>query len=197
MARPKKVTDAEILVVARTSFLEHGASVSTSKIAQELGVSQAALFKRFGTKRQLLMRALLPPAVPPWASIASGGPDERPIVDQLTEIAVLILTFFVQMLPCLTVLRNSGVLDRDLLQHFDVPPPVIGHRAVTAWFQRAMDQGRIRPCDASMLAFNFIGAFHGRVMIDHIARGHFGAVDVEAYATHTAGVLMRGLEVSS
>jgi len=194
MARPRKVTDAEILSVARAVFLEHGAGISTSRIADELGVSQAALFKRFGTKQALMLRALLPPAVPPWATIATEGPDDRPVGVQLEEISRAILSFFVEMLPCILVLRSSGALE-DLLKHFDVPPPVVGHRAVTAWFERAMEQGRIRRCDASMLAFNFIGAFHGRVMVNHITRGHFGDVDIDAYAAHTAELLLRGLEV--
>jgi hypothetical protein len=77
-----------------------------------------------------------------------------------------------------------------------VPPPVLGHQAMCAWFQNAMDAGRIRVCDPSILAFNFIGSFHGRVMINHISRGHFGPVDVPSYADHTVGLLMRGLEVS-
>lgn len=182
--------------MARSSFLEHGASVSTSKIAEILGVSQAALFKRFGTKQQLLFRAMLPAAIPPWAMVASSGPDERPLDGQLLEIAIAVISFFQTMLPCVMVLRNSGVDPEDLIRHFDTPPPVVGHLAIKAWFQRAMDQGRIRKCDASMLAFNFIGAFHGRIMIDHLARGHFGDIDTEAYAKHTVDVMMRGLQVA-
>jgi len=195
MARPQKVSDEEILDVARKSFIEHGASLSTSKIAEALGVSQAALFKRFGTKKQLLFRAMMPPQVPPWAMIAGSGPDERPIELQLNEIAVAIIVFFKTMLPCIMVLRSSGINPEDLLAKFDTPPPVVGHRAVAAWFRRAMDQGRIRECDASMLAFNFIGAFHGRIMIDHLARGYFGPMDTEAYAAHTVDMMMRGLQV--
>jgi hypothetical protein len=108
------------------------------------------------------------------------------------------LTFFVQMLPCITLLRGSGTVDEEaLLGHFDVPPPVVGHRAMTDWFERAMAAGRIRRCDGSTLAFNFIGAFHGRVMINHITRGHFGPVDVATYAEQTVDLLMRGLEVST
>ncbi len=195
MARPQKVSDEEILTAARACFLEHGASVSISRIAERLGVSQAALFKRFGTKQQLLLRAMMPTADPPWVLIAADGPDERPIDVQLNEFALGLVAFFRHMLPCMAVLRGSGINPEDMLKSFDVPPPVLSHRAVSAWFQMAMDQGRIRECDASSLAFNFIGAFHGRIMIDHLAPGYFGEIEPEAFVAHTVDLLMNGLKV--
>ena len=45
--RPRQFSDDELLQTARRCFLEHGPGVSTGLIAEELGVSQAALFKRF------------------------------------------------------------------------------------------------------------------------------------------------------
>ena len=58
MVRPRLFSDAEILQVARRCFLEHGPAVSTTVIASEVGLSQAALFKRFGTKQNLMLLAL-------------------------------------------------------------------------------------------------------------------------------------------
>ena len=64
MGRPRTVSDDVILEAARAVFLEQGPGASTQSIADRLSVSQAALFKRFGTKRDLMIAALMPP-VPP------------------------------------------------------------------------------------------------------------------------------------
>ena len=61
--RPKKITDIDILSCTRNCILRFGVSVSTQTIADELGVSQATLFKRFGTKDALIQKALLQPIV--------------------------------------------------------------------------------------------------------------------------------------
>ncbi len=58
MARPRNLTDTQILYEARACFLEHGAAVSTTVIAERLGISHGVLFQRFGTKDQLLRAAL-------------------------------------------------------------------------------------------------------------------------------------------
>ena len=62
--RPRSFTDDELLDTARRVFLEHGAGASTEQIAQQLGVSQAALFKRIGTKQELMVRSLMPRSMP-------------------------------------------------------------------------------------------------------------------------------------
>ena len=67
MVRPRQFTDEQILASARKSLLEHGPGVSTAKIAKAVGMSQAALFKRFGSKEDLLIAALMPPHLP-WPS---------------------------------------------------------------------------------------------------------------------------------
>ena len=59
--RPKKISDEDILEVARQCLMEQGSGVSTQFIADRLGVSQATLFKRFGTKLKLLQAALYLP----------------------------------------------------------------------------------------------------------------------------------------
>ena len=100
MARPRQVSDVQILEAARACFLEHGASVSTTVIAKRLGVSQAALFKRFGTKEDLLVAALRPgpEMVRELLDWLAEGPDERPIPEQLLDLGVRVRSFFGRLL---------------------------------------------------------------------------------------------------
>ena len=89
LARPRRFTDEEILATTQSCILEHGPGVSTLMIAEKIGLSQAALFKRFGTKEQLIVRSLQQPMQPnPIARILSQGPTDAPIPDQLVEIGV-------------------------------------------------------------------------------------------------------------
>ena len=59
MSRPRKFTDAEIFKAASKIFEESGLKASTESIAEALGISQPALFKRFGTKKELSFRSVL------------------------------------------------------------------------------------------------------------------------------------------
>lgn len=60
MGRNKKVSDADVLAVARTVFAKHGHSASTRRIAELAGLSQATLFQRFGGKDRLFVAATHP-----------------------------------------------------------------------------------------------------------------------------------------
>jgi AcrR family transcriptional regulator len=62
MARPRTIGDDELLAIAREVFLKHGISGATRKIAAAAGISEAAVFNRFPTQRDLLIAAMrLPP----------------------------------------------------------------------------------------------------------------------------------------
>lgn len=194
MARPRQVSDEEILQVARRCFLEHGPSVPTTRIADELGVSQAALFKRFGTKDDLLFRALAPPPKPAWIDILEAGPDERPLRDQLVEITHAMLVFFRDMTPCISILRASGVDLHEMVgKRYEVPPPVRGQQAIAAWFQRAVAEGRIRAVDPDALSFVLLGSLQSRAFLQHVAGVQFPMRDPEAYVDDIIDVIWRGI----
>ena len=168
MARPRQVSDDEILEAARDCFLENGAQVSTTTIAERLGVSQAALFKRFGTKQELLLRALMPPALPAWIEVVEHGPDARPIPEQLREIIGAIFEFAHLISPRLSVLKASGCDMTELLSRFDVPPPVRGWKALSNWLRAAQASHRVRAGDTDAMALMLMGAVQGRVFFSHV-----------------------------
>lgn len=186
------MSDDEILDAARACFLEHGGQVSTSTIAERLGVSQAALFKRFGTKRELLLRSLMPPAMPAWIELVEHGPDERPIPEQLREIATAISMFFETMSPRFSVLKAAGCDVAELLGRFEVPPPVRGWNALAGWLRNAQQAGRIRPGDPSAMALMFVGSLQGRVFLAHVL-GLPQAFDLDTYTQELIETMWHGL----
>jgi AcrR family transcriptional regulator len=195
MVRPRKVSDERILEVARDCFLEQGPGVATSVIASRLGISQPALFKRFGTKNELLLSSLMPKGDgPPWLYLFESPPDDRPVREQLVEKAILVSGWFSQMIPCFSTLRASGIDLREVLGKFDVPPPVRGQRAIAGWLAQLVEQGRIRRCDVSATALVFMGAMHSRAFLHHVAGEQFGVGDDGDWAESLIGVLWTGLE---
>jgi AcrR family transcriptional regulator len=193
--RPRQFTDDEVLEIARRCFLEHGPRVSTSVIAGELGVSQAALFKRFKTKQALMIRALAPTSRPRWIDQVEAGPDERPVVEQLREALEGINAFFEQLLPCITVLRTAGVEPECMMREFEVPPPTLAHRTLTAWFQRVHEAGRAHVPHPQSTAMAFLGAIHARHMLRHVLGEHAPQAEPE-FLDNLVEVFWTGIDPS-
>lgn len=193
MARPRNVSDEEILAAARSCFLAHGPAVPTTRIADEVGVSQAVLFKRFGTKEELMVRALAPPAVPDWLAMVDAGPDDRPVREQLMEIGATVGSFLRDLTPCVSILRASGVDLHAVFARYEVPPPVLGHKALSAWFARAMEAGLLRRSDPDAAAFMLLGSFQVRVFMQHVVGYAPVPSDGEVYAASVVEVLWKGL----
>ncbi|MCB9760633.1 MAG: TetR/AcrR family transcriptional regulator [Alphaproteobacteria bacterium] len=193
MARPQLASDEELLDVARSAFIEHGPGVSTALIAERAGVSQATLFKRFGTKDELMLAALLPPEIPRWMSLLDVGPTEADLQEQLREVMLAASVFFEEMLPCMTILRARGRGHFEDLQRYEVPPPVRGQRAVAAWLRRARAQGRIRDVNVDAVAVAFMGSMHARAFVQHLtgSRGLGGATP--DYVDAIVDLIWRGI----
>src|SRR5262245_53997227 len=99
MARPRSVTDQQLLDAARGVFLESGFGGSTIEIARRAGASEALLFKRFTSKEQLFTAALLTLEPPPWLDQLprfSGIGEPR---ENLERIAELVLQWFMAIAP--------------------------------------------------------------------------------------------------
>jgi len=193
VARTKLVSDSDVLAEARRCFLAHGPGVSTEVIAAELDISQPAIFKRFGTKKALMLAALLPPAVPDWVRALEDGPDDRPIVEQLQAVIRQAAVFFAEAVPCLSVIRSSGISKEELLASFEVAPPLVAKRALIAWLLRGVDRGLLRPVDSEAAATMILGALQFRAFFVEIT-GHtpVGSFD-EEYVDHLADLLTHGL----
>lgn len=164
----------------------------TSLIADELGVSQAALFKRCGTKQALMLKALGAPTRPAWIDEVLAGPDDRPVPEQLLRLVERIDTYFEQLLPAIAVLRAAKIDPEQMLREHEAPPPLIAHRAVTGWFQRLHERGRARVPHPQSTAMAFLGAIHARHMLCHVLREHAPQTEPE-FLTNLVDVFWRGI----
>ena len=73
MGRHKTITDAAILAAAREVFRGHGHTATTRQIADAVGISEAVLYQRFGSKEELFFAALH--TAPPDLDVLLGPPD--------------------------------------------------------------------------------------------------------------------------
>lgn len=193
MARRRQFSDEEILEAARRCFLEHGAQVSTSYIAKEIGLSQAALFKRFQTKENLLLHALAPPEEPEWMDQLRGGPDERAIDEQLVEVGTKAIRFLRTLMPRIMVLKSAGLEPSDVMKRFEVPPPLRAMRLLGAFVVQAQQEGRMQAADPGVFAMQFMGALHGRAYFAHMFHTADHDLDDEAYIRAVVAHLWHGV----
>lgn len=193
--RPRQFSDDEVLEIARRCFLANGPSVSTAVIADELGVSQAALFKRFKTKQALMIRALTPSDRPAWIDQVEAGPDDRPVPEQLRTVVEGINAFCEQLLPGLTVLRAAGIEPHCLIREMELPPPTLAHRTLTGWFRRLHETGQAHVPHPQTTAMAFLGAIHARHMLHHALGEHAPQTEPE-FLNNLVDVFWSGIDPS-
>ncbi len=167
--RPRRFTDEEILDVARETLLELGPQISTTVIAERAGVSQATLFKRFGNKDALILRALTP--AQGWTVLQRilAGPDDRPIRHQLGELLQELAAFFDEMAPCLAVLRSSGSFPSKFSNAES--PPILARNGLAQWLGTGQERGEIaKTVDVDHLAVALIAIAQARAMRRHLLK---------------------------
>ncbi|MCA9488607.1 MAG: TetR/AcrR family transcriptional regulator [Myxococcales bacterium] len=197
MGRPKEVTDEALVATARRLFLQRGVGVSAAEIGREAGVSHTTLFNRFGSKDGLLLAALGPPAEVPWIRTLEGGPDERPIREQLVEHGQIIAAFFRELHAGLSMLRCAGVdPDRALHTCSGTSAPERAYAALVAWIERAQQAGRLADCDANTLSATILGALQGRATSQQVC-GVQQAADEAAYVRQLVDLLWVGIGVDA
>lgn len=153
MGARQRVTDQQILAAAREVFLRDGFDATTAAVAAQIGVSEALVFKRFGTKDELFSRAMVPTR-PTWEAELSAGDDPR---EQLERVALaMIESMRVEMPRTMMSWGRKPVLNWSA--HPGEPPPVAGMKILSAWFERQMRAGRMRRSDPELVARVFSGA---------------------------------------
>lgn len=193
--RPRQFTDEEMVHEARLCFLEHGPGVAMSVIAERLSVSPAALFRRVGSKRELLIRALSPSSLPPFIATLRRGPDARPVAEQIEAIALEIDGFFEGLFPVVSVMRVAGIDPHELFEKFEEPPPALSVRALAAWFSILADQGRVQIDTPTAAAMAFIGGLQGRHFLRHACGAALPPAEPNA-ALAFARIFSRGVTTS-
>ncbi|MCO4746795.1 MAG: TetR/AcrR family transcriptional regulator [Proteobacteria bacterium] len=196
MARPRQVSDEDILKAVREAVFEHGPSVSTSVIAERVGLSQAALFKRFGTKETLLIRGLAPTELLEIKSLISGPSASEPFRDQLTELATELHAQLRILMPRIAALRSCGFQPSKVFGQFEVPPPVRMVRALAGWFDAAKTLDMVRAeADSSTLAKALMGSLFFESHLNQVAEKWLPEPDPDQHVASVVELLCTSILV--
>ncbi len=169
MARPRQITDEQILEATRSAVLQHGAQVSLDAVAQQLGVSAPALIKRYGSRNALLLAALRPDERALDALFAEPL-DERPFVEQLAELLDGLSKYFARTMPCVMALRECGVAHDTIVQHIKRPMSVLAIAGCTRWLQATRDRGLVDGALIDTAATAIVGAVMTRQVSAHLSQ---------------------------
>jgi AcrR family transcriptional regulator len=193
MARPRQITDEQILSTMRSSVLQHGPAVSLDLVAEQLNVTSPALIKRFGTRQALMIAALKPPEDNAWMRKMAVGPDDRPLQVQLEEIISSYTEAFAEAMPCMFALRESGIPFSAVFPPTEVSPAVRVVRATTRWLGQLAERGLVRGEALETASTALVGAVSTRAVTAHLTRTPWSPRAQREYARQLSLLFTRAL----
>lgn len=169
MARPRLISDEQILATMRACVLEHGPQVPLDVVAGRLNVTPPALLKRFGTRRELLLKALRPPENPEVLVQLSALPDGRPFAEQLEQVLGGLWDFMAETMPCIFALRESGI-PHDAIFNPRRDSPARFIKGLATWLEKAAERGLVEAHGLESAATALLGAVQTRVFTAHLMK---------------------------
>jgi AcrR family transcriptional regulator len=166
MARPPKITNAEILAAARQVFLEQGSNASTLLIAERAGISEASIFKRFATKQALFLAAMGITEIREWVDVLAKATPTAAVKAELIEICGQILEFYQEVMPRVFMTMTQGNSSHPPIVP---PPPVRDCQLLAGYLDRAISSGHLRSCDTTTIAHMIVGGITNYVVNQNIA----------------------------
>ncbi len=191
MARPRQISDEQILGTTRACVLEHGWAVSLDTVAEKLGVTGPALLKRFGSRQELMLRSLMPAPVPAWAGALEAGPTGASLAAQLEQVFGLVAEEFQRLLPCISALRESGIPLEKV--HGRAPSPAAGVAALVRWLERARARGLVAGDELETAATAMLGAVQTNIMMAHFYKRGWSSRSQREYMKELAQLFTRAL----
>lgn len=193
MARRRSISDEQILKAAREVFLEDGPAAATSRVAERAGISEASVFKRFGTKQRLFCLAMRPKGPPEWLGELACRAGTGELRGLLEELVARMIAFYREVLPKLMLLWSNQVMVADLYAHAPEHPLAQSVRGVSRVLEREVEVGRLAPHDTETVARSLIGASMHFVFSEFAGVAEIFKQTDRAYASSLIGVLLRGI----
>lgn len=169
MARPRQITDEQIVNAARDAFLEQGFGATTAEIARRAGVSEGTLFKRFSSKEELFEVAVGLRDYGRWRAALTAMTGVGEVRRNLETTALAILNESGQLMPNLVAMFSRGYdpSHNPMLDRLD--DPVRRDADVLAEYLRAETRlGRVRPLDVDVTALTLMGALTHYIHREHM-----------------------------
>ena len=174
MGRPKTISDDDLLAIAREVFTTHGAFGSTKDIATRAGISEAALFKRFATKAQLFMAAMVPPS-PGIEPVLARAAAAKTGQEGIHMVAQALLDYFRIAIPVILPLVAQSQYGSTATPNFQTSPATGLLKAVAAYVKAEHTRGRLHTDDPQASAGILVSSMHSIALFE-IMGFHGGAM---------------------
>lgn len=174
MGRTRTIDDAALLAAAARLFRERGHTVSTREIARAVGMSEAVLYQRFGSKDDLFFASMTPGPVDVEA-LLEGAEAVRSADDArayLQTLAKRIGDLLAHLMPTfLQVLAYPATDSQKMRRWHQALPfePLSG--GLSSRFRALRDGGHICAADPAASAHVFLATVHSAVLVGRVT-GH-------------------------
>jgi AcrR family transcriptional regulator len=190
MGRPKTISDKAVLRIARDVFGKHGHTATTREIAHSVGLSEAILYQRFGSKDALFFAAMHAQGPEIEALL---GPEEPP--DDAREYLVEVLRrlggYFAEVIPLALRVMMHPSFDPASLSRTTPGGPAELREGLAKRIASLAARGRLRAADPLMVARLLLSLAHDWGL--GVAFAH-GSVSSDRRLEDFLGVLWEGLE---
>lgn len=158
MARPRTITDEQIVAAAREAFLEQGFSATTAEIARRAGVSEGTLFKRFPTKEDMFEEVVGLRDYAAWRDDLPALVGSGDVRRNLERTALRFLDAAGRVVPNLMLIfsRGHAPAHNPMLERLGNPVRQDAD-ALAAYLRAEVALGRVRPVDADVTALTLVG----------------------------------------
>ncbi len=193
MARTKTITDEQILEAARRLFEQFGFHVTTAQIAEEAGVSEGSIYRRWETKEELMINAcgVVPP---PFLTDIEAFVAHEPTIDaKLLFLASAMLDFFMANLPKMSAMMAGGLDFKRKMLSSGNAPPVRLVRSLMQFFEGQRRQGNIATRDPEVVARMFVGSLHHYAFAEFVGLNDLLPLPRETYLRVVVQNLLYGV----
>lgn len=191
MGSRSRITDEALVAAAREVLLRDGVGATSAAMAHHAGVSEALLFKRFGSKEALIGLALAA-VEPDWMLEIDANVGRGDLRGHLERVAIGMIEHMRQEMPRSMVQYGKNP-SQQWSEHAE-PPPVTGMKRLSAWFEKEMRLGRMRRSDPEILARVFSGALVAFAMSEMTGLAAHMPLASTTFARGLVDALWRGAE---
>lgn len=194
MARPVTITDEQILEAAQSVLLEQGLDATTQSIAQHAGISEGTIFKRFKTKENLFVCAILHNARHEgWLRTLEERGEEEPVLEHLERVGVACINFMTSMIPKMHMImsRHSDLKERVMCS--PNAPPLRAIKHLIAYFDEAQRLDLLLPHSSEHLARLFLATMHHYAFMSTANLNSYLELRLEDYVSMTMRQLFSSL----
>jgi AcrR family transcriptional regulator len=190
MGRPPLTSNDALIIVAREVFLERGIRMTTAEVAARAGVSEGVLFKRFGSKVNLLRCAARSHTTS--ENILPLGPTEAFTEATFAEFGERVFAHLRIIVP-MAIMSWAHLMEEMQEPGNGPPPPVRATAEMHNLFLKQIELGVFRAHDAGVLARMFCGTLWHTAFLEVVWPEGVGPAKADVFLKEFSNLVFHGV----